>query len=104
MQRQRVRRPDRFGSLSQLSKDAHCETCQMSFEADFDRLAEVRFKVARAVREMAGGAGPLMIAISGQYTKSADRVLSEMSGFNYFVSKPFDPNALMALVVAPSSR
>jgi adenylate cyclase len=47
----RVAKSD-FGSLSQLSKDAHCETCQMSFEADFDRLAEVRFKVARAVREV----------------------------------------------------
>lgn len=62
------------------------------------------WEVARAVRKISGGAGPLMIAISGQYTKSADRVLSEMSGFNYFLSKPFDPNALMALVVAQSCR
>jgi class 3 adenylate cyclase len=41
-----------YTTLGQLSKEAHCETCQMSFEADFDRLAEVRFKVARAVREV----------------------------------------------------
>ena len=47
----RVAKAD-FGSLSQLTRDAHCETCQMSFEADFDRLAEVRFKVARAIREV----------------------------------------------------
>jgi DNA-binding response OmpR family regulator len=58
------------------------------------------WEVARAVRKMSEGARPLMIGISGQYTKSADRVLSEMSGFNYFLTKPFDPNALMALVVA----
>src|SRR5438067_4884985 len=29
----RVARPD-FGTLSQPTRDAHCEPCQMSFEAD----------------------------------------------------------------------
>ena len=31
---------------------------------------------------------PLMIAISGQYTKAADRILAEMSGFSYFSRGP----------------
>src|SRR5947207_10303197 len=34
--------------------------------------------VARKVREKMGGPPPLLIAISGQYTKGADRVLAQI--------------------------
>jgi len=39
-----------------------------------------------------------MIAISGQYTKSADRVLAQISGFNYYLTKPCDPQVLIQLI------
>ena len=55
--------------------------------------------VARRVREVKGnGPRPLMIAISGQYTKGADRILAQMTGFNYYLTKPCDPQVLMALI------
>ena len=41
---------------------------------------------------------PLLIAISGRYSKSSDRILGEISGFNYQLAKPFDPIELIALL------
>jgi CheY-like chemotaxis protein len=55
--------------------------------------------VAKKVRAMKGSAPrPLMIAVTGRYTKGADRILAQMSGFNYFLTKPYDPQVLIALV------
>src|SRR3954469_6021427 len=56
------------------------------------------WQIARAVRKMSEGTRPLMIAISGEYTKSADRIFTEINGFNYFLSKPFDPKVLFNLL------
>ena len=60
---------------------------------------------AREIREAIGPARPLLIALSGQYTKSADRVLSQLAGFDYYLTKPCDPNVLLALLtgVKPSA-
>src|SRR3954462_9528432 len=41
---------------------------------------------------------PLMIAISAKYTKGADRVLAQIAGFNYYLTKPCDPQVLIALI------
>ncbi len=38
-------------TLSQMKKQAHCETCDVKFGADFTRSVEVRFSVNPAVRE-----------------------------------------------------
>ena len=55
--------------------------------------------LARAVRvAYPNGPRPLMIAISGMYTKGADRVLAQMAGFNYYLTKPCDPQVLIALI------
>ena len=55
--------------------------------------------IAKRVRERHGSAErPLMIAVTGRYTKGADRVLAQMCGFNYFLTKPYDPQVLIALV------
>lgn len=60
---------------------------------------------ARDIRGAIGPARPLLIALSGQYTKSADRVLSQLAGFDYYLTKPCDPNVLLALLtgVKPSA-
>jgi len=60
---------------------------------------------ARQIRELIGLARPLLIALSGQYTKGADRVLSQIAGFDYYLTKPCDPNVLLALLakVKPSA-
>ena len=53
-------------------------------------------KEVRRIREH--GPKPFMIAISGKYMKGADRVLAQISGFNYFLTKPYDPQVLLALI------
>jgi DNA-binding response OmpR family regulator len=59
--------------------------------------------LAREVRRSMGDSRPMLIAISGQYTKGSDRVLAEMAGFNYYLVKPCDPRVLMNLLkLAPT--
>ncbi len=60
---------------------------------------------AREIREAIGAARPLLIALSGQYTKGADRVLSQLAGFDCYLTKPCDPKVLLALLtkVKPSA-
>src|SRR3954462_15395723 len=54
--------------------------------------------VAKEVREKMGDKRPLLIALSGQYTQAADRVLAQIKGFNYFLTKPCDRSVLLALI------
>lgn len=55
--------------------------------------------LAKRIRALKGsGPRPMMIAISGRYTKSADRLLAQISGFNYYLTKPCDPQVLIALI------
>jgi CheY-like chemotaxis protein len=54
--------------------------------------------VAKAVRERMGDKRPVLIAISGMYTKGGDKVLAQIKGFNYYLVKPCDPQELLALL------
>jgi DNA-binding response OmpR family regulator len=54
--------------------------------------------VARGIREAMGDKRPLLIAVSGEYTKSADRALAGMAGFNHYLVKPCEVNVLLALL------
>ena len=54
--------------------------------------------LARHVSEQKGERAPLMIALSGRYLKGADRILARMNGFDFYLEKPCDPRALMALI------
>jgi len=56
------------------------------------------WEVARAIREMPDGAHPLLIAISGQYVKPTDRVVTEEAGFDHFFPKPCDPRQVLELL------
>ncbi|MCC6173774.1 MAG: adenylate/guanylate cyclase domain-containing protein [Chloroflexi bacterium] len=38
------------GTLRELRKEAHCDVCNIVFDASFDRLVEVRFTVAPSIR------------------------------------------------------
>jgi DNA-binding response OmpR family regulator len=58
--------------------------------------------VARAVRKN-NGHRPLLIAISGEYTKGADKALAQIAGFKHYLLKPCDPNALLALIAPIAS-
>jgi DNA-binding response OmpR family regulator len=59
------------------------------------------WEVARQIRVAGTGEPPhrpLIIGITGEYTKSADRILSRMNGFDYYLIKPADPKVLLALL------
>jgi CheY-like chemotaxis protein len=59
---------------------------------------------ARQVRQDRTGKRPMLIAISGQYTKKAGRFPAKLSGFDYFVIKPCDPKALLKLVASYTAK
>jgi two-component system CheB/CheR fusion protein len=56
------------------------------------------YEVAKEIRRRYGGIRPLLIAISGRYKQASDRMLSEIVGFDHHVTKPYDPNHLLALL------
>lgn len=58
------------------------------------------WQVARDIRaETINHKGrPLLIGVSGVYKQSADRVLSELAGFDYYLVKPCDPSVILKLV------
>jgi DNA-binding response OmpR family regulator len=60
--------------------------------------------IAREVRRVMGESRPTLIGISGHYVRTADKILAELAGFNYYLTKPYDPNALMALLAPLASR
>ena len=56
------------------------------------------FEVAKTVRARHGKARPTIVGISGVYKKSSDRILADISGFDHYLVKPYDPNGLLALL------
>lgn len=56
------------------------------------------YEIARQIRLRYGERRPLLIAISGRYTKATDRMLSSLAGFDHHLPKPFDFAALLALL------
>lgn len=56
------------------------------------------WEVARQIRNRTGDKGPMLIGISGEYRQGSDRILSEIIGFHHYLVKPYEPNALLALL------
>jgi DNA-binding response OmpR family regulator len=56
------------------------------------------WEFARQVRLRTDDVRPMLIAISGVYQKSADKILASMSGYKFFLSKPCDPGVLVTLI------
>jgi CheY-like chemotaxis protein len=61
------------------------------------------WELAKEIRRIMGDKRPMLIAISGQYTKGTDRVLAENAGYNYYLTKPYDPRVLMELLELAAS-
>jgi two-component system OmpR family response regulator len=59
---------------------------------------------AQDVRQHKPGTRPMLIAITGQYPKGRDRMLAEMSGYDYYFIKPFDTKKLLQLVASYSAK
>jgi CheY-like chemotaxis protein len=60
------------------------------------------FAVAHTLRERYGSAKPLLIAITGRNAGS-DRSLARSMGFDHYVAKPYDPDAVLALLASVRS-
>ena len=56
--------------------------------------------VAREIRAAIPGKRPLLIGISGEFAKAADKQLAQTNGFDHFFAKPADPRVLVALLGA----
>lgn len=55
------------------------------------------YDAARELRQVLGGARPLLIAVTG-WKQSSDRILARLAGFDHHLAKPFDPKALLELI------
>lgn len=56
------------------------------------------WEVAQTIREQRGNQCPFLIGISGKHTQGSDRTLAGTLGFNHYLVKPYDPQALLALI------
>ena len=56
------------------------------------------WEVAREIRRRCGNNRPTLIGISGEYREGADRVLSQILGFDHYLVKPYAPADLLKLL------
>jgi DNA-binding response OmpR family regulator len=54
------------------------------------------YAIARELKERYAVAAPLMIGVSGVWTKTSERLLGEAVGFDHYLVKPYDPDQLLA--------
>jgi len=58
------------------------------------------FAVGREIRARRGIAAPLLIAISGQWTRKEDQQLGEGLGFDHYLLKPCEPAEIVRILNA----
>jgi len=58
------------------------------------------FAVAREIRTRRGIAAPLLIAISGKWTRKEDQLLGEGVGFDHYLLKPCEPGEIIRILKA----
>ena len=66
--------------------------------ADINLPGESGYAIARELRERHRTLAPLLIAISGKWTKASDRLLANVVGFDHYLLKPCDVNELLPLI------
>jgi DNA-binding response OmpR family regulator len=72
--------------------------------ADINMPGMSGFAVAREIRARRGVAAPLLIAISGKWTRKEDQELGEGVGFDHYLLKPCHPGELIGLIRAFQQR
>jgi DNA-binding response OmpR family regulator len=61
------------------------------------------WEVARKILLRRGRAHrPAIIGISGEYKQGADKILARIIGFDHYLVKPYDPQALLRLLAQPA--
>jgi two-component system OmpR family response regulator len=66
--------------------------------ADINLPGESGYAMARELRQRHGTLAPLLIAISGKWTKASDRLLGQAVGFDHFLLKPCATRDLLPLL------
>jgi DNA-binding response OmpR family regulator len=62
------------------------------------------YAIARELREQRGVATPLLIAISGVWTRTSGRLLGDVVGFDHYLLKPCDPGEIVAITSSYAQR
>jgi two-component system OmpR family response regulator len=65
---------------------------------DVNMPGESGYAVARELRDRHGQLAPLLIAISGKWTKTSDRQVGKAVGFDHYLLKPCNPAELLPLM------
>src|SRR5688572_14176362 len=85
-----------------LRGDEALETCRLFrpdvVVADINMPGTSGYALARELRQRHGDLAPLLIAISGVWTNTTDRLLGEAVGFDHYLLKPCDPNEVVRLI------
>lgn len=66
--------------------------------ADINMPGESGYAIARQLKERHGAYAPLLIAISGVWTKASDRSVGQAVGFDHYLLKPCDPREVLTLI------
>jgi two-component system OmpR family response regulator len=66
--------------------------------ADINMPGMSGYAIARELRERHGTLAPLLIAISGVWTGTADRLVGTAVGFDHYLLKPCEPNDVLRLI------
>lgn len=66
--------------------------------ADVNMPGMSGFAIARELRERHGTLAPLLVAVSGVWTKTADRLMGKAAGFDHYLLKPCEPRELLPLL------
>jgi two-component system, OmpR family, response regulator len=56
------------------------------------------YAIARELRERHGELAPLLIAVSGVWTNTTDRLVGKAVGFDHYLLKPCDPKEIIRLI------
>ena len=56
------------------------------------------YAIARELRERHGTLAPLLIAVSGVWTRTSDRLVGTAVGFDHYLLKPCEPKEVLRLI------
>lgn len=68
--------------------------------ADVNMPGVSGYALARQLRQRHGNVCPLLIAMSGVWTQTSDRLVGEAAGFDHYLVKPYDVRQILDLFAA----
>ena len=66
--------------------------------ADVNMPGTSGYAIARELHERHGNLAPILIAISGVWTNTTDRLLGKAVGFDHYLTKPCDPKEVIRII------